>query len=147
MDTKFSTAIHSLILINESKDLLSSEEIAKRVGVNSSYIRKVLGMLRKSGIIDSQRGICGFNIVTNPKELSLYEIYRAVNKELHIFDIHQNANDECIVGKHIKPTLESLFSGFEDKLKDELSNKTLNDCIEQMRTELTEKELEFYESL
>ncbi len=47
MDVKFSSAIHMLILISESEDVMTSEEIATSVGTNASYIRKLSGLLKK----------------------------------------------------------------------------------------------------
>ena len=36
MDTRFSSAIHTLILISEAETPMTSEEIAKSVGTNAS---------------------------------------------------------------------------------------------------------------
>ena len=55
MDTKFSVAVHILILISEAPNLLNSDQIAESVGTNASYIRKILSFLKKSGMIDSHR--------------------------------------------------------------------------------------------
>ena len=40
MDTRFSVAVHSLILIAKSDIPLTSEQIAASAGVNPSYVRK-----------------------------------------------------------------------------------------------------------
>ena len=50
MDTKFSVAIHTLIMISETDHLITSEDIAISVGTNASYIRKILALLKKEGI-------------------------------------------------------------------------------------------------
>lgn len=47
MDTKFSVAVHALILISESPKPIDSERMAKSVGTNASYIRKILGLLKR----------------------------------------------------------------------------------------------------
>ena len=47
MDNKFSSAIHTLILISESETPITSENIAHSVGTNASYIRKIIGLLKK----------------------------------------------------------------------------------------------------
>ncbi len=141
MDTKFSTAIHSLILISETKEPISSEQIARSVGTNASYIRKILGMLKKQGLISSRRGVSGFKLDKRPYELTLLEVYEAVNNN-PFFDIHQNSSDECIVGRHIKSTLNYVLNDMENSINKELSNKTLADCIEHMKNELTPEEIE-----
>ena len=40
MDTKFSVAVHALILISEAPFAINSDQMAVSVGTNASYIRK-----------------------------------------------------------------------------------------------------------
>ncbi len=138
MDTKFSSAIHMLILISEAVSPMTSEEIAVSVGTNASYIRKVTGLLKKKGIIESRKGVSGFHLVASPEDLTLYEVYQAVaeTEQVHVFDLHQNPNDKCIVGKHIRPVLSDLFRSIEEKAEQELKNTSLRDCIIRMKHEI-----------
>ena len=48
MDTKFSVAVHVLILISESPNPMNSDQMAVSVGTNASYIRKILAILKKA---------------------------------------------------------------------------------------------------
>ena len=52
MDTKFSVAVHVLILISESPPPINSDQMALSVGTNASYVRKILALLKKAGIVD-----------------------------------------------------------------------------------------------
>lgn len=142
MDTKFSSAIHTLILISESEMPMNSEQIATSVGTNASYIRKLTTRLRKSGIIEGRRGISGFKLVKKPEDISLLDIYDSVmeTENLHIFDIHQNPNDECIVGHSIRPVLNGMFRNMEERVEKELSSITLKDAINNMRQYINENE-------
>ncbi|WP_033161657.1 Rrf2 family transcriptional regulator [Sharpea azabuensis] len=142
MDTKFSSAIHTLILISESEMPMNSEQIATSVGTNASYIRKLTTRLRKSGIIEGRRGISGFKLVKKPEDISLLDIYDSVmeTENLHIFDIHQNPNDECIVGHNIRPVLNGMFRNMEERVEKELSSITLKDAINNMRQYINENE-------
>ena len=127
MDTKFSSAIHMLILISEAETPMTSEEIAVSVGTNASYIRKVTGLLKKKGIIESRQGASGYQLLVKPEELTLYEVYQAVSEteQVHVFDLYQNPNDQCIVGKHIRPVLTDVFRSVEEKAEQELRGTTL----------------------
>ena len=138
MDTKFSSAIHTLILISESTKPLTSEEIAASVGTNASYIRKIIGLLKKKGIVESRRGVSGFTLKPETEKLTLLQIYQAVNETEtpRIFDLHQNPSDECVVGRHIKPVLTDMFTEIEDTFSHSLAEKTLADCIGLMRKRL-----------
>ena len=131
MDTKFSVAIHVLILISESATPVNSDQIAGSVGTNASYIRKILALLKKAKIVDGHRGISGYSLTIAPEQLTLLQIYQAVTEEpkLHLLDIHQNPNDRCIVGRHIKPVLTGIFANIEEGFARLLSVRTLADCI------------------
>lgn len=138
MDTKFSTAIHMLILISESQAPMSSEQIAQSVGTNASYIRKVAARLSHAGIIQGRRGVSGFALALSPERIALLDVYRAVEQTqtVHVFDIHQNPNDECIVGRNIRPVLTGMFRHAEQVVERELANATLADCMSQMRARI-----------
>ncbi len=135
MDTKFSVAVHVLILISESPIPISSDKMAESVGANASYIRKILALLKKAAIVDSHRGVTGYSLTIAPKQLTLLRVYQAVTDEskIHLLDIHQNPNDRCIVGHHIKPVLTDMFEDTEESFANSLANKTLADCIDGIR--------------
>ncbi len=132
MDTKFSVAVHLLILISESAVPMNSDRMAESTGTNASYVRKILALLKKSDIIN--RVDSGYSLTYPPENLTLLEIYQAVmeNSEIHLLDIHRNPNDKCIVGRHIKPVLTDMFTDIEKKFADSLESKTLADCIKRI---------------
>ena len=122
-------------MISESAKSLNSEEIAASVGTNASYIRKIIGLLKKKDIVESRRGVSGFTLKPKAEELTLLQVYRAVNETEtpRIFDLHQNSSDECIVGRHIKPVLTDMFTEIEDTFSHALAEKTLADYISLIR--------------
>ena len=135
MDTKFSVAVHVLILISESPPPINSDQMALSVGTNASYVRKILALLKKAGIVDGHRGISGCTLLFTPEQLTLLQIYQAVMEEPspHLLDIHQNPSDRCIVGRHIRPVLSGMFADVEDAFARALAEKTLADCIADIR--------------
>ena len=135
MDTKFSVAVHVLILISESPPPINSDQMALSVGTNASYVRKILSLLKKAGIVDGHRGISGCTLLFTPEQLTLLQIYQAVMEEPspHLLDIHQNPSDRCIVGRHIRPVLSGMFANVEDAFARALAEKTLADCIAGIR--------------
>ena len=135
MDTKFSVAVHILILISESPLPINSDQMAESVGTNASYIRKILALLRKADIVEGHRGVSGNGMNVSPEQLTLLQIYQAVTEEtkVHILDIHRNPNDKCIVGHHIQPVLSGIFADLEDTFAKSLAGKTLADCIDDIK--------------
>lgn len=140
MDTKFSVAVHILILISEAPNPLNSDQIAGSVGTNASYIRKILSLLKKSGMIHSHRGVSGYELTTTPDRITLLGIYQAVMEEpqIHLLDTHQNPNDQCVVGRHIRPMLTKIFEEIEESFARELSQRTLADCTRAIRSKMSQ---------
>ena len=91
-------------------------------------------------MIDSHRGVSGYVLTTTPDQITLLAIYQAVMDEpqIHLLDIHQNPNDQCVVGCHIRPMLTGMFEGIEEAFARELSLKTLADCIEAIRAKMSQ---------
>ena len=131
MDTKFSVAVHVLILVSESPTPINSDQMAMSIGTNASYVRKILALLKKAGIVDGHRGISGYTLMITPEQLTLLQIYQAVMEQPkpHLLDIHQNSSDRCVVGRYIRPVLSGMFSGVEDAFANALGEKTLADYI------------------
>ena len=140
MDNKFSSAIHSLIMISEAETPVNSEQIANSVGTNPSYVRKLTTRLSKAGLIEGRKGVSGFRLIKPADKITLLDIYKAVMETdyLHLFDIHQNPNDECVVGHNIEPVLSGMFIDMEKQIEAKLEGMTLADCIKIMRKRIKE---------
>lgn len=138
MDTKFSVAVHVLILISEAPRPVNSDQMAASVGTNASYIRKLLALLKKSGIVDGHRGISGYTLTVPPDQITLLRVYQSVMEEskIHLLDVHQNPNDHCVVGRHIRPMLTGMFADMEEAFARALAGKTLADCILGIQEEM-----------
>lgn len=137
MDTKFSVALHILTMISESKEVLSSQLLATSVGTNASYIRKVILLLKNAGLITSHQGKSGYQLVKVPKEMSLLEIYYATQEvdRINLFQIHQNTNRTCPVGKYIEGAMSPIFASIERQLEKQLENQTLKHVIDNLYQE------------
>lgn len=131
VDTKFSVAIHILVMVDQSKEILSSQRIATSVGTNASYVRKVISLLKKNGLLVSRQGKKGYQLSKESRSISLLEIYQATQETKHIqlFEIHSSTNQECPVGKYIRSAISPVFTEAEKQLQKELSTQTLSQVI------------------
>ena len=104
----------------------------------SNQIIAVQSLLKKANIIDSHQGNNGYKLKISADKLTLLKIYQAVSEENrpHLFDIHLNPNDKCLVGANIKPVLNDMFTDLEDEFAKELEKRTLLDCINEIRKRL-----------
>lgn len=140
-DTRFPSAIHMLILIAGAEKPMTSQQVACSVGTNASHIRRLALLLKKQGVIESRRGVGGFRLLVPPEELDLLRVYRAVaeSRRVHVFDLHQNPSDRCVVGRHIRPVLTEVFRDIEQQAERELQRLTLADCMQSMRAKMEGK--------
>ncbi|MDO4913021.1 MAG: Rrf2 family transcriptional regulator [Bifidobacteriaceae bacterium] len=134
MDTRFSVALHILSMVSESKENLSSQALAKSVGGNPSYIRKVIVLLKNAQLIDSSQGRSGYKLLKEPKNITLLEIYYATQEidKIRIFELHKNSNKECPVGKNIEKAMTPIFMHVEQTMQEELSHRTLQNVIDNL---------------
>lgn len=130
-DTRFSSAVHLLILVSEAESPMSSAQMAESIGTNPSWVRRLATSLREAGIIASHPGRTGFTLAVPARELPLLDVYRAVcgQESAHVFDAHRNPSNECIVGRHIRPVVGALFAAVDEAATHTLQQKTLADCV------------------
>ncbi|WP_165211145.1 Rrf2 family transcriptional regulator [Streptococcus tangpeifui] len=134
MDTKFSVAIHILAMIAETKESLSSQALATSVGTNASYIRKVIALLKNANLLTSHQGKVGYELTKAPSDISLLDIYYATQEvaQVRLFQVHQHANMDCPVGKHIGEAISPVFQQAERQLAEELAGQSLADVISNL---------------
>lgn len=137
-DTRFSSAVHLLILVSEAESPMSSAQIAESIGANPSWVRRLATSLREAGLITSRPGQAGFRLAVPAGELSLLDVYRAACKKdtVRVFETHRNPSDICIVGRHIRPIVGTLFAGVDEAATRALRKKTLADCIGLLREDV-----------
>ena len=105
ISSRFTLAVHILICIDTFKDeyKVTSDFLAGSTNINPVMVRRLLGQLKKAGMIDVMRGTGGAVITKPLNEISFLDIYKAVecvdNGEL--FHFHENPNPTCPVGRNI----------------------------------------------
>lgn len=134
-DTKFSAAVHLLILLALNGAPLSSTIMAGSAGINPSQARKLLGLLKKDGMVVSRQGIEGYDLAKPAEDITLLEVYEAVyeHQGVNVMAIHRNPSDKCIVGKHIAPVLGEMFASLDTKMAEELASMTLAQAATAMQ--------------
>jgi len=127
--TRFSVAMHAMALIQRMGERrLSSEMIAESVGTNPSFVRRVLAMLSDAGLVQSVSGVAGARLARAAAEISLLDVYRAVDMEdEHRLAVHAQPNPRCIVGRHIQDALDAVIGPAEAAFEAQLKRRSLAD--------------------
>lgn len=127
--TRFSVAVHVLALIGYfDGKRLTSESIAQSVGTNASFVRRLLSMLARAGLVESSPGVAGARLALPAGKITLLDIYRAVDMEdEHRLAIHGDPNPRCTVGRHIEEALDAVTAPAERAFENQLERHTLAD--------------------
>jgi Rrf2 family protein len=134
-NSRFAVGVHAMALALIAQEMrkgkpITSGAIAAMVGVHPVHVRRVLGALREAGLVESQPGPTGgWELARDPKEISLYDIYRALEPELP-FEMPSRAPEACC---RFAPNLPQALAGAMDSakraLQQHLSSVTLDSIL------------------
>lgn len=137
-NSRFAVAIHTLSLLDSTEGRITSELIAGSVNTNPVVIRRMISLLTKAGILRTQPGVAGAQLTRPSSEITLLDIYRAVQNDSRddLFAIHENPNPNCDIGRNIQQELEQVFARAQRAMEGELEQITLR----QVTTDLQQME-------
>ena len=134
-NSRFAVAIHILTLLAyQHPDLLTSEFIACSVTTNPVVIRRVLGELRRAGLVASQAGSGGgWRLVRLPRAITLLDAYEAVREGALFALPPQRPNPFCAIGKTMQQIVSGFFAESEAALEQSLAQTTIADVLARVQ--------------
>lgn len=130
---KCSVAVHCLIFINEAngRAKVTSTLLSQSTGCNPVVIRNILSALKKVGIITVARGTGGAKLRRPPAEITLYEIYHALEPDglNSLIGIHPCEGRPCPVAQNIHLVLEQPYQKIEEAVRQAMEGVTLESMI------------------
>lgn len=142
IDMQFSSrltiATHILLCIEIFKDdyKVTSNFLAGSINVNPVIIRNVLGLLSSAGIVEIKAGVGGASLAKSPDEITLLDIFKAVEKEESLFHFHENPNPQCPVGRNVHNIMDSKLDTIQSAMENELSKITLSQLIKETKKKM-----------
>ncbi|AJY77709.1 Rrf2 family transcriptional regulator [Paenibacillus beijingensis] len=140
ISSRFTVGVHilSLVSIQQSKVLCTSEWIAGSVNTNPVVIRKIMGMLKKAGLLEIRRGTGGAFLRKPLSEIKLLDIYKAVEvvEEGELFQFHDHPNPDCPVGANIGAVLEIVLLRAQEAMEQVLANIYLDDIVTSLNKKI-----------
>ncbi|KRK37351.1 Rrf2 family transcriptional regulator [Levilactobacillus parabrevis] len=131
---KLSDAVHILAYVEiYHDDDLSSMAIAQSVESNPGLVRRLMAALRAAGLLATQRGTAAPEITRDPADISLLDIYRAVETNDHLLHIDDKTNPQCIVGGNIQETLREAYATVQTAAETQMATITLASLIADIR--------------
>ncbi|MEV5453180.1 Rrf2 family transcriptional regulator [Streptomyces sp. H23] len=133
-NSRLTIAAHALAWIGlyqrQGHEVATSEQIAASANTNPVVIRRLLGELRRAGLVESRRGMgAGWSLARELESMALLDVYEAVEPG-PLFAMHRTAPDQgCVVGHGIQPAMRDVYEGVEETVRQELARVTLEDVL------------------
>ena len=141
--SKFTVAVHILTCIDifGGQMRVTSDFLSGSTGVNAVIVRNVLGQLRNAGIVETRQGSGGAHLAKALDEITLYDIYKAVDciDDEGLFHFHENPNVDCPVGRNIHKAMDVRLEAAQAALENELKSTTLAQVVADTRKEINEE--------
>ena len=141
--SKFTVAVHILTCIDifGGQMRVTSDFLSGSTGVNAVIVRNVLGQLRMAGIVETRQGSGGAHLAKALDEITLYDIYKAVDcvDDEGLFHFHENPNADCPVGRNIHKAMDRRLEAVQAALENELKSTTLAQVVSDTRKLIDEE--------
>ncbi len=133
--SRFTVAVHilALLTIEGKAEPTTSEYLARSASTNPVVIRRILAMLGKAGLVTAQPGASGgVHLTRPPEQITLSEVYDAVEKnEIFSFGSRQR-NPYCVCGRSLEPVMRKVFHQAEAALAQTLANFTIAQVAQEV---------------
>lgn len=129
--TKLSDAVHILAFIALSADQpLSSAEISVSIQTNPAYVRQLMAKLKAANLIQSTRGQAKPTLSRAAQDISLLDVYRAVEGDKPLLHLDTHTNPECGIGVNIQYALAEYYGRVQDTAEREMQQITVKNILD-----------------
>ena len=114
-------------IVGQEKRLVAAEELVKHLKIPRSFLRKILQVLNKKGILKSHKGIGGgFVLARKPQAIYLIDLIEAFQGPFKL--------NECFFKREICPNrkiccLKKKIDSIENKVYAELKSITIDSIL------------------
>ncbi len=129
---KLSDTIHTLAFVClGEKEHLTSARIAESVKTNPAYIRQLMAALKNAGLISNTQGQANACLTKPADEITMLDIYRAVEGEKPLLHLDIDTNPECGVGIHVQLAIGDFYKEIQEAAEEKMKEITLQDIIDR----------------
>ena len=116
---------------------ITSDFLAASVNVNPVVIRRLLQQLKAAEIVNVARGSGGAQIAKPLSDITLLDIYHAVEcvENGTLFHFHENPNPQCPVGRNIHNVLDQRLDQIQSAMEQEMAGITMQDIMNDTERE------------
>jgi Rrf2 family protein len=139
-NSRLTIAVHALTWLalaqRRGQEMLTSEQVAASINTNPVIVRRSLGELRRAGLVRVRRGPgAGWCLARPPEKITLRAVYEAVEREPLFGMHHREPNQQCPVGRGIRPVLGRVYDGVEETVRRQLRRTSVADVLDEILAE------------
>ncbi|MEI5992673.1 RrF2 family transcriptional regulator [Candidatus Enterococcus mansonii] len=114
---------------------LTIKQISERLNVPVPSVKRLIGLLKNGGFIESKKGVNGgLSLTRLPKDVSVYEIFEAVEGRSPLFKIYNNFDTNNFIhreeAENMLTNINALLISAEKAMLKELKNESLADLFQ-----------------
>jgi Rrf2 family protein len=130
-NSRMASAVQILcVMAYIGRDGTNSEIIAKSLRTNPVVVRRLLKCMERDGLVEIRPGKDGgVQLKREPNEITLDQIYQAVERETGVFALRQGGNPHCPVNSRMKDLLTPIFDATNNAVERTLSQTTLGSLV------------------
>jgi len=130
-NTHFSIAVHilSALAYNEG-EVVGSEDLARTVDTNPSFLRGLIGQLKEAGLVETRMGKGGgTKLARAASKITLRDVYRATESQPVLKTHTCDSKSPCPVAQGMDHMLANVNDRLEKVLESELRRMTIADLL------------------
>jgi len=134
-NVQFSIAVHIMAgLAYGCDEGITSTNLAMSVNTSPSFVRRVLAKLSRAGLVETATGKAGSCwLAKDTKEISLLDIYEAVDAPRAFFIHSYNEQKNCPVSCRIKAALEKALDKTQRAMEESLAGISLAQIVSDVK--------------
>lgn len=133
-NTQFSIAVHLMLVLGwKCGTEITSAQMARSLNTSPSFTRRILAKLSKAKLVKTATGKNGYSsLVKSPDEISLLDIYRAVDAP-KTFAVHKYPpQSQCVVSCNIDSVMQKVLDKAQNSFEKSLGDTTLAELIAEV---------------
>jgi Rrf2 family protein len=134
INTQFPIAVHLMAALGyRSGRDTTSAQLAMSINTSASFVRRTLARLSRAGLVGTATGKTGACwLAKDAKNVSLLDIYRAVDAPKAFSIHHYSEQKTCPVSCHIKDALDKALEKTQRAMEATLDDISLAQIVSQM---------------
>jgi peptide chain release factor 1 len=85
----------------------------------------------RNTIMEIRAGVGGAHLARPAEEITLLDLFRAVEKDEALFHFHENPNPLCPVGRNIHTVMDSRLTDIQSAMERQMAETTLRQLVDE----------------